>query len=134
MKKGETRSGPRSRSTLLCSTIPGSPPIAEPTTIPTRAGSRPLTAASFQASCAAPKASSTLRSIRRASFGGATAAGSKPFTSPAIRTGNSLASKASMKSTPLSPATAARHVDGASSPIGVIAPSPVTATLLIGQS
>ncbi len=29
---------------------------------------------------------------------------------------------------------AARHVDGASSPIGVIAPSPVTATLLIGQS
>ena len=39
-----------------------------------------------------------------------------------------------MKPIPLSPATAARHVDGASSPIGVIAPSPVTATLLIGQS
>jgi hypothetical protein len=39
-----------------------------------------------------------------------------------------------MKSTPLSPATAARHVDGASRPIGVIAPSPVTATLLIAQS
>ena len=48
--------------------------------------------------------------------------GSKPFTSPAIRTGNSLGSKAWMKSMPLSPATAARHVDGASRPIGVIAP------------
>ena len=32
--------------------------------------------------------------MRRASFGGATAAGSKPLTSPAIRTGNSLASNA----------------------------------------
>ena len=75
-----------------------------------------------------------MRSIRRASLCGATEVGSKPFTSPAIRTGNSLASKAWMKSMPLSPATAARHVDGASRPIGVIAPSPVTATLLIAQS
>ena len=32
---------------------------------------------------------------------------------------------------PLSPATAARHVDGASAPIGVTAPSPVTTTRLI---
>jgi hypothetical protein len=61
-------------------------------------------------------------------------AGSKPFTSPAIRTGNSLASKLSMKPIPLSPATAAAHVEGASSPIGVIAPSPVTATRLIARS
>ena len=102
--------------------------------MPTRAGSTPLRPPSRQASCAAPSASRTLRSIRRPSFGGATEAGSKPFTSPAIRTGNSLASKAWMKSMPLSPATAARHVEGASSPIGVIAPSPVTATRLIDQS
>jgi hypothetical protein len=39
-----------------------------------------------------------------------------------------------MKSTPLSPETAACQVEGASSPIGVIAPSPVTATLRTGQS
>jgi hypothetical protein len=32
---------------------------------------------------------------------------------------------------PLSPATAARQVDGASPPIGVTAPSPVTTTLRI---
>ncbi len=102
--------------------------------MPTRAGSRPFTPESRHASCAAPSASRTFRSIRRASFGGATVAGSKPLTSPAILTGNSLASKVSMKPIPLSPATAARQVDGASSPIGVIAPRPVTATLLIGQS
>ena len=70
----------------------------------------------------------------RASLGGATDDGSKPFTSPAIRTGKPLVSKPWMKSTPLSPATAACQVDGASRPIGVIAPSPVTATLRTGQS
>ena len=69
MKNGETRSGPRSRSTSCCSAIPGRPPIAEPTTIPTRAGSRPFDRPlSRHASCAAPSASRTLRSIRRASF------------------------------------------------------------------
>ena len=134
MKNGEIRSGPRSRSTYVCSTIPGRPPIAEPTTTPTRAGSTPLRPPSRQASCAAPSASRTFRSIRRASFAGATVVGSKPFTSPAIRTGYSLASNAWMKSMPLSPATAAFQVEGASRPSGVIAPSPVTATLLIEQS
>ncbi|HET7856757.1 MAG TPA: ATP-dependent DNA ligase [Gaiellaceae bacterium] len=39
-----------------------------------------------------------------------------------------------MKSIPLSPATAACQVDGASFPIGVTAPSPVTATLFIAAS
>ena len=102
--------------------------------MPTRAGSTPFSPPSRHASWAAPSASRTLRSIRRPSLGGATVAGSNPFTSPAIRTGNSLASKAWMKSMPLSPATAAFQVEGASSPIGVIAPSPVTATLLIEQS
>jgi hypothetical protein len=72
-----------------------------------------------------------LRSSLRASFGEATWVGSKSFTSAAIRTENSLASKARMKSMPLSPATAARQVDGASAPIGVTAPSPVTTTRLI---
>jgi hypothetical protein len=48
-----------------------------------------------------------------------------------MRTGKSLASNERMKSMPLSPATAARQVDGASPPIGVTAPSPVTTTLFI---
>ena len=39
-----------------------------------------------------------------------------------------------MKSMPLSPATAAFQVEGASRPSGVIAPKPVTATRLIGSS
>src|SRR5829696_3389410 len=45
-----------------------------------------------------------------------------------MRTGKPFASKERMKSTPLSPATAARHVLGASLPIGVTAPRPVTTT------
>ena len=61
--------------------------------MPTRAGSNSSIPASSQASWAAATASRTLRSIRRASFGGISAEGSKPRTSPAIRTGNSLASK-----------------------------------------
>ena len=39
MKDGDTRSGPRSRRTSTCSTIPAIPPIAEPKRIPTRGGS-----------------------------------------------------------------------------------------------
>ncbi len=53
---------------------------------------------------------------------------SKPLTSAAIRTGYSDASNASIQPTPLRPATAASHVDGASSPIGVTAPRPVMTT------
>ena len=70
------------------------PPIAEPKRIPTRFGSKPFRPASSSASRAAPSASRTLRSSFRASFAEATDVGSKPFTSPAIRTGYSDASKA----------------------------------------
>jgi len=52
------------------------------------------------------------------------------LTSAAIRTGKGLGSKARMKSIPLSPARAARQVEGASFPIGVTAPRPVTTTRL----
>src|SRR5438093_2222653 len=133
-KCGEIRSGPRSWSTSCCSMIPRNPPIAEPKTTPTRAGSKPLSFASSFASVAAASARRTLRSSRRASFGETSAAGSKSFTSSATRTGKPLASKDLMKSIPLSPATAARQVEGASFPIGVTAPRPVTATLLIAAS
>src|SRR3954471_6832827 len=129
-KFGEPRSAPRSRSTSACSTIPGRPPIAEPKMMPTRLGSKPFMFASVIASRAAPSASRTLRSSLRASFADATWVASKSLTSAATRTGKSLASKALIQSIPLSPATAVRHVDGASSPRGEIVPTPVTATLL----
>ena len=90
---------------------------------------RPLRAPeSAHASRAAATARTTLRSSLRASFGPTTASGSNPFTSDAIRTGKSLASNAWIQSMPLLPATAASHVDGASSPSDVTAPRPVTAT------
>src|SRR6478672_13146896 len=130
MKYGEMRSGPRSRSVSACSTIPIRPPIAEPKTIPTRCGSKPLRPESASASLAAPSASTTLRSSRRSSFGCASPAGSKSLTSAATRTGNPSASKARIQSIPLSPATAERQVSGALFPTGVTAPRPVTTTRL----
>ena len=130
MNHGATRSWPRSSSAECCSTIPINPPIAEPKTTPKRAGSSTTAPESAKASRAACTARTTLRSSFRASFGVTTLAGSKSFTSAAIRTGNSLASNAWMKSIPLRPSTAACQVDGASLPSGVTAPSPVTATLL----
>ena len=101
--------------------------------IPTRVGSKPLSPESVSASRAAPSANSTLRSSLRASFADATAVGSKPLTSPAIRTGRPSVSNASIQSTPLSPASAARHVEGASRPRGETAPMPVTATRVIAD-
>ena len=67
-KFGDTRSGPRSRSTSACSRMPGTPPIAEPNTIPTRVGSNPFSPASASASRPAATPSSTLRSSFRASL------------------------------------------------------------------
>ena len=104
------------------------PPMAEPTRTPARAGSTPFTPASPHASRAAATANTTFRSSRRASFGPTTAAASKPFTSDAIRTGNPVASNDSMNPTPLRPATAPSQVVRASRPSGVTAPRPVTTT------
>ena len=91
MKNGETRSG-RCR---------GAPPAARRSPAgrrsPSRRRSRRAGSKSSEPRPATPpallQASRTFRSMRRASFGGATEEASKPFTSPAIRTGNSLASK-----------------------------------------
>src|SRR5436305_9565266 len=130
-KLGDTRSGPRSRSVSACSRMPGTPPIADPKTIPTRSGSNPLSPASVSASRPAATPSSTLRSSFRASFGDTTCVGSNPFTSPATRTGSPSVSKVEIQPIPLSPASAARHVSVASSPSGVTAPTPVIATRVI---
>ena len=100
--------------------------------MPIRSGGyAPSSPASATASRAAPSESRTFRSSLLASFGAATCVGSKSLTSAATRTGNSVVLKERMKSMPLSPATAARQVDGASAPMGVTAPSPVTTTLRI---
>ncbi len=81
------------------------------------------------ASRAAASASRTLRSSRRASFGPTTDSGSKPLHlggDPDREVARVERTRSSP--TPLRPATAASHVDCASSPSGVTAPSPVTTT------
>src|SRR5206468_2738026 len=132
-KFGDTRSGPRSRSVSACSRIPGTPPIAEPKTTPTRVGSKPLRPASPSASRPAATPSSTFRSSLRASLADTTAVGSKSLTSPAIRTGRPSVSKVEIQPIPLSPASAARQVEATSSPSGVTAPTPVTATRFMAE-
>ena len=125
MKNGETRSAPRSRNTRCCSAIVAIPPIAEPTRIPTRAGSTPR---------CPRRPTPPARRRRRAGRCGPSGAPPSAARAPTDRSraprrrsapGNSLASNASMKPMPLRPATAASHVDGASRPIGVTAPKPV---------
>ena len=99
--------------------------------IPTRDGSNPFSPASARASRPAATPSRTLRSSFRASFGETTCVGSNPFTSAATRTGRPSVSNVEIQSIPLSPACAARQVEGMSSPSGVTAPMPVTATRFI---
>src|SRR5581483_5835445 len=133
-KFGDTRPGPRSRSVSACSRMPGTPPIAEPKMIPTRAGSIPFSPASVSASRPAATPRRTLRSSLRASFAETTSLGSKPLTSPATRTGRPSVSNVEIQPTPLSPAVAARQVDAASRPSGVTAPMPVIATRVTGTN
>src|SRR6185312_13277182 len=55
-------------------------------------------------------------------------AGSKPFTSPAMRVGNALASKCVIGPMPLLPATTFFHAVATSLPTGETMPIPVTTT------
>src|SRR6185437_7878179 len=73
-------------------------------------------------------------SIFLMSFGATYCAGSNPFTSPAIRVGNALASKCVIGPMPLLPATTFFHVVATSLPTGETMPIPVTTTrrLLMG--
>src|SRR5205085_8551581 len=72
--------------------------------------------------------------VRRTSFGDMAWAGSKSFTSAAMLTGKPLASKERITSTPLRPETRESHIDPASFPTGVTAPTPVMATRLIART
>ena len=80
--------------------------------IPTRDGSNPFSPASASASRPAATPSRTFRSSFRASFGDTTCVGSNPFTSAATRTGRPSVSNVEIQSIPLSPASAARQVEG----------------------
>src|SRR6266705_2519208 len=67
-------------STRCCSSMMPTPPIADPTTTPTRSGRETSRPESAMASPAAAIANSTPRSIRRASLRETTVSGSKPRT------------------------------------------------------
>src|SRR5690349_11690393 len=67
-------------------------------------------------------------SIFLMSFGGMYCAGSKPFTSPAMRVGNALASKCVIGPMPLLPATTFCQAVATSLPTGETMPRPVTTT------
>src|SRR6266508_492727 len=66
--------------------------------------------------------------MRRASRGSTAGSSVKPFTSPAMRMGNALASKPVIDPMPLRPSSSARQVVGTSLPTGVTAPRPVITT------
>ena len=125
--QGATRSQPRSRMISCCSIIVWNPPIAVPKSTPKRDGSSTTSAASSAAAFAAASASRTLRSMRRASLAPATATGSKPLTSPATRTGMSLASNCVISATPERPASSASQASSVESPTGDTLPMPVIA-------
>jgi hypothetical protein len=103
-------------------------------TTPTRLGSSTTSSASRAASIAAATPKWTSADERRTSFADMAAAGSKSFTSAAMFTGNWLASNPRISSTPLRPETRASHIDPASFPTGVTAPTPVIATRLIART
>src|SRR6185312_13369652 len=67
-------------------------------------------------------------SIFLTSFGAMYCAGSKPFTSPAMRVGNALASKCVIGPMPLLPATTFCQAVATSLPTGETMPRPVTTT------
>src|SRR5476651_739071 len=131
MKKGLTRRWPLLTAVRWVSSNVERPPMPEPTMTPQRSPSglsmgKP---ASCSASCAPASANWMKRSLRRASFLSMYSDGSKFFTSPAMRLGNSCASNRVMAPTPLLPASAACHTASTPMPRGVTSPRPVMTTL-----
>ena len=113
MKYGETRSGPRSRSTLVLLDDPEQPADRGPEEHADPAGlvSAVERRVVDRLRRGAEREQRRSGRARRASFGPTTDAGSKPLTSAAIRTGNPLVSNVAMKSIPLRPATRRSHVE-----------------------
>ncbi len=105
------------------------PPMPLVTETPSRSGLTSGWPASAHASRAATSANCSQRSIRRACTRPMISAGSAAAV-PAIRAGRSLAQSSVSACTPLRPASIAAQVDATSPPRGVVAPRPVTTTLL----
>jgi hypothetical protein len=105
------------------------PPIPLVTETPSRSGSTSGEPASAHASRAATIANCSQRSIRRAWTRPTICAGSSAAT-PAMRAGRSFTQSSVSALTPLFPASMPDQVDATSPPRGVVAPSPVTTTLL----
>ncbi len=120
MASGETRSGPRSRSTLHWVSNVAMPPIPEPITHPTSAGSTGGSSSSQSASASAwapaATASWAKRSERRASLVVMNSVGSKSVHVPRP------------SAMPLRPASHPSCSSRAELPSGVIAPIPVMRT------
>src|SRR3954470_16005335 len=131
MKKGLTRRWPFSTAVRCVSSSVPRPPMPEPTITPVRSprGLSVGRPASLSARSVAARPNWMNRSFRRASFLSMNLAGSKLFTSPAMRLGRSLASKRVMGPTPDLPAMAASHDSLVPMPKGVTRPIPVTTTL-----
>src|SRR5690625_667743 len=128
---GITRRAPRSLTVSHASSRVHTPPIPDETTAPSRSPSTSGAPASAQASRVAMIAYCALGSILRVSVRARTsAAGTASW--PAKSTGISYccAQSFSRVRTPDFPASAADQVEGTSPPSGVVAPSPVTTTVL----
>ena len=126
-KYGLRSRGPRSTSARTLRSISGPPATAALMTTPMSSAPGAVSSpASATASRAAAMASWLNRAERRKRLGPSSASPSKPWISPAIRTGRSDASKLSMAVMPERPSSSACQVSGAVLPTGVMAPIPVT--------
>src|SRR3546814_579623 len=123
--RAPSASGTASSRMSLCT-----PPMPMPMTLANRSGSTDGAPASAHASAAAASAACCERSRRFACTGGSRVAGSTAII-PAAAGGTSAASSEPCSTSariPDSPRSSASHVDGASAPSGVTAPTPVTTT------
>ena len=150
MKNGDIFRNPPAFHVSCIASISGNPPSPTPRFTPMRSASSVARCASSPESAYASIAAPTPRCVKRPNFFrsfcvsacvsgsllaprgckgvGKSRAGSKFFTSPAIRAVQPVASNRVIGPIPLRPAMSAAHVSGAEFPQGVTAPMPVTTT------
>src|SRR5918912_2530494 len=135
-KKGVTRSGPFSLNVRSSRATRFMPPPPVFITTPTAALLAGVIAspASSRAMRLTATANWAKRSMRRASLTGMYRLGSKPVTSPAMRTHKADASNAAMGPMPQTPADRLAQNSSTVRPIGLRTPRPVTTALLMAPS
>ena len=130
-KRGDTLLGPFSMIFVCSDSKVEMPPIPVPKITLNLSGSTlPFMPLSFTACSAAPSASCVYLSVRSISLTSRYSAGSKPFTSAASFAFKLSVLKNVTGAIPFFPFLSASHVSFVLFPTGVIAPSPVTTTLL----